>query len=85
MQVSQNLSFFKSDRWKDFDVSEYDGTKSLIISTIGTYGGKNPFLGTAYITVGSLSLIFAALFAIKAKFFPREVGSLNYLDSFKID
>jgi hypothetical protein len=62
----------------DFKVTPFDGKKSLVVSTTSWMGGKNPFLGYAYITVGALCLLLAILFAIKQKISPRcvYIGSL---------
>ncbi|CAG8550915.1 2119_t:CDS:2 [Diversispora eburnea] len=46
-------------------VKGYEGTKALVISTISPIGGKNPFLGCAYIIVGCISGILGVLFTIK--------------------
>lgn len=43
----------------------YEGTKALVISTTSHVGGKNPFLGFAYIFVGGISGILGIIFAIK--------------------
>lgn len=40
----------------NFEVDSFNGQKSLLISTLGAYGGKNVFIGQAYITVGALFL-----------------------------
>jgi len=45
-----------------YPVSQFNGTKSFIISTTSWTGGKNPFLGIAYIVVGSICALFTVLF-----------------------
>ncbi|MCQ8811755.1 CDC50/LEM3 family protein, partial [Escherichia coli] len=38
----------------NFEVDSFDGEKSLLISTLGDLGGKNVFIGQAYIAIGSV-------------------------------
>ena len=48
-------------------------------STTSFLGGKNPFLGIAYITVGFVCIALAAAFALKSAFQPRATGDTQYL------
>ena len=45
--------------------------KSLIITTTNWLGGRNHFLGIAYITVGGICIVFAIVFIIKQLTCPR--------------
>jgi len=47
-----------------FPVASFGGTKSFALSTVSWLGGKNEFLGIAYIVVGSLSFLLAAIFFV---------------------
>ena len=62
-----------------FEVSSYDASKGIVISTIGEFGGKNPALGVAYIVVGSVSLFLAVAFFVKHLLSPRDTGNKDVL------
>jgi len=63
----------------NYEVSSFGGSKTLVVSTIGEFGGSNPHLGTAYIVVGVLSLITGLLFAAKHILNPRPIGDITML------
>lgn len=55
----------------DFNVTEYGGTKSIFISTRTVMGGKNDFMGIAYIVVGGVCVIIGVLFTAANLIRPR--------------
>jgi hypothetical protein len=62
-----------------FNVIEYGGTKAVIISTRTVMGGKNPFLGIAYVVVGGICIVLGALFTVTHLIKPRKLGDHTYL------
>jgi hypothetical protein len=50
-----------------YDATQYDGTKSFALSTVSWIGGKNTFLGVAYIVVGVVALVAAVVFFVVYK------------------
>lgn len=62
-----------------YNVTSYGGTKSIVISTTSVLGGKNAFLGTAYVTVGTLCWVFGLGFLIRHMLYPRKLGDHTYL------
>ncbi|KAF2118676.1 CDC50 family protein-like protein [Lophiotrema nucula] len=62
-----------------FPVEDYSGTKSILISTRTVMGGRNPFLGIAYVVVGGLCILLGAVFTAAHLIKPRKLGDHTYL------
>lgn len=60
-----------ADLGPEFPVKEYAGTKSILLSTRTALGGKNPFMGIAYVVVGGVCVLLGALFTIAYLIRPR--------------
>ncbi|KAM9466107.1 transmembrane protein 30Aa [Clarias gariepinus] len=48
----------------NYPVINFDGRKRMILSTISWMGGKNPFLGIAYMTVGSIAFVLGLVLLV---------------------
>ena len=57
-----------------YPVSSFGGTKAIVLSTTSWLGGRNFFLGYAYVIVGVVSIVLSVCFAIKHHMNPRELG-----------
>ncbi|EGF76862.1 hypothetical protein BATDEDRAFT_36153 [Batrachochytrium dendrobatidis JAM81] len=64
---------------QNFDVSRFSGTKSIVISSVSVLGGKNSFLGIAYICVGTVCWALGIAFLARHMIKPRKLGDHNYL------
>lgn len=63
----------------NFPVSQYGGTKAIVISTVSWIGGKNPFLGWAYIAVAALFVLLGIAGTVRHLLRPRKLGDMNML------
>lgn len=57
--------------FSDYPVQGYKGTKSLVISTVSWIGGKNPFLGWAYVAASCVFVFLALAGTIRHLLKPR--------------
>ena len=55
----------------NYNTYTFGGKKSIVLSTASWLGGKNDFLGHAYIVTGSLSIFISILFALIHVKYPR--------------
>ncbi|OBT61516.1 hypothetical protein VE03_09114 [Pseudogymnoascus sp. 23342-1-I1] len=62
-----------------FPADVYGGTKSIIISTRTVIGGRNPYLGIAFVVVGGLCILLGAIFTATHLIKPRKLGDHTYL------
>ncbi|KAJ0611740.1 putative CDC50/LEM3 family protein [Helianthus annuus] len=63
----------------NYNTYSFGGTKLLVLSTSTWLGGKNSFLGVAYIFVGSSSILIALIFLLLHVKNPRPYGDTTYL------
>lgn len=73
----QKIRFVVND---SFPVTGFGGEKRIVLSTTSWLGGKNDFLGWAYIAVAILCLLLALGFGIKHKLSPRPLGDMKYFN-----
>jgi len=64
----------------NYPVSSFGGKKFVVLSTTSWIGGKNPFLGWAYIVVGIICFLQGVVFGLKHAISPRKLGDTKYLD-----
>jgi len=62
-----------------FPTKVLNSKKYVVLSTTTAIGGKNSFLGWAYIVMGAVLIIQGILFGIQQKLCPRKMGDQNFL------
>ncbi|GLJ53638.1 hypothetical protein SUGI_1144070 [Cryptomeria japonica] len=63
----------------NYNTYSFSGKKKLVLSTTSFLGGKNNFLGIAYLTVGGLCFFLAIVFFLVHIIKPRPLGDPAYL------
>jgi len=63
----------------NFPVIPYKGTKSFVISTVSWIGGKNPFLGWAYVAAAGVFVLLAIMGTARHLIKPRRLGDMSLL------
>lgn len=77
--LEANTTYYATIR-SNYPVSSFSGKKHVVLSTTTWIGGKNPFLGYAYIVVGAICLVLGVIFLIKHRIAPRKLGDTKYLE-----
>ncbi|GER33855.1 LEM3 (ligand-effect modulator 3) family protein /CDC50 family protein [Striga asiatica] len=62
-----------------YNTYSFNGKKKLVLSTTSWLGGKNDFVGIAYLTVGGLCFFLALVFMLIYLIKPRQLGDPSYL------
>lgn len=60
----------------DYPVRQFGGTKSIVISTVSWMGGKQPFLGWAYVATAIFILVLAIVGVAYYLLKPRRMGDM---------
>ncbi|KAI9634744.1 transcription regulator [Dioszegia hungarica] len=63
----------------NYPVKQFSGTKSIVISTVAWIGGKQPFLGWAYIAAAILCVLLAVAGLVRHLVKPRKLGDMSLL------
>ncbi|GAA5840862.1 hypothetical protein JCM11251_007623, partial [Rhodosporidiobolus azoricus] len=63
----------------NYPVAPFGGTKSIVFSTVSFIGGRNPFLGIAYIAVGGACVVLGLALTLRHLIKPRKLGDPQYL------
>ncbi|XP_011014157.1 PREDICTED: ALA-interacting subunit 3-like [Populus euphratica] len=63
----------------NYNTYSFNGKKKLVLSTTSWIGGRNDFLGIAYLTVGMICFALSMGFTIVYFFKPRRLGDPTFL------
>lgn len=67
-----------------YNTYKFDGKKKMVLSTASWLGGKNDFLGIAYLTIGCICFVFGLVFLALLCKYPRELGDVTLLSWNKV-
>lgn len=70
---------YQVDIGTNFPVTKYRGSKSLVLTTRSVLGGRNPFLGIAYLVIAGITFALGMIFLVKHLIKPRKLGDHSYL------
>ena len=76
VEAGSTITVDVSNRYNTY---KFDGKKKLVLSTATWLGGKNDFLGIAYLTIGSICFVFGLVFLGLLCKYPRELGDVTLL------
>ncbi|KAI9487283.1 MAG: ligand-effect modulator 3 family [Benjaminiella poitrasii] len=79
-----DTSNLESGRWRvsidmNFNTAQYGGQKWIVLTTTTAMGGRNPYLGIAYLAIGALCILLGLLFTVRHCIKPRKLGDESYL------
>lgn len=63
----------------NYPVTQFDGEKKVVLTTLSWLGGRNPFLGACYIVVACVCLVVGILFVVFQKQKGRQLGDARFL------
>eukprot|EP01013_Petalomonas_cantuscygni_P031245 TRINITY_DN57427_c0_g1_i1.p1 TRINITY_DN57427_c0_g1~~TRINITY_DN57427_c0_g1_i1.p1 ORF type:complete len:402 (+),score=76.50 TRINITY_DN57427_c0_g1_i1:154-1359(+) len=65
-----------------YPVKSFQGTKAIVLANNEWIGGRNEFLGGAYIAVGAVCALLAGLFLLQHILRPRSPGDLAFFPGY---